>query len=79
MILSKNHNLGGYLIIKNQLIEQLQKFRYLGTIINYNWDPSLEIKCRVKEAKEASCKMSKISKLKISNITICILVQKSDC
>jgi len=34
MIISENHNLRGHLIIKNQHIEQVQKFSYLGTTIN---------------------------------------------
>lgn len=63
MIVSDNHNLGGHLIIKNQRIEQVQKFSYLETIIKDDWDsPSLEIKCRIERAREAFRKMSKVFK-----------------
>jgi hypothetical protein len=62
MIISKNHNLGEHLIIKNKRVEQVQRFKYLGTTINEDCDHSLEIKCRIERAREAFRKMSKVFK-----------------
>jgi len=55
-------NLRGYLIIKNQRIEQVQKFSYLGTTINEDLNHSLEIKYRIERARKAFRKMSKAFK-----------------
>jgi hypothetical protein len=41
MLISKNHNLGGHLIIKDKHKEQVQRFRYLGITINEDLDHSL--------------------------------------
>jgi len=54
--------LGGHLIIKNKRIEKVQRFKYLGTTINEDWDHLLEIKCRIERAREAFRKMSQVFK-----------------
>lgn len=38
VIVSNNHNVKGLLKIKNQRIEQIRQFNYLGTTINEDWD-----------------------------------------
>lgn len=60
MIVLKNHNLRGHLIIKNQFIKRVQKLTYPGAITNKDWDPPLEIKC--KKAREKFRKMLKVFK-----------------
>lgn len=53
MIISKNHNLKGYLIIiKNQRVEPILKLSYSGTTTNEDWHHSLEIKCKIEKARE---------------------------
>lgn len=61
-IISKNYNLGGQLKIQNQRIERIQQLSYLERIINKDWNPSLEIKCKIERANEAIRKISNLFK-----------------
>lgn len=46
---------------KNKRIEQVQRFRYLGTTINDDWDHSIEIKCKIEKAFRKMSKVFKVS------------------
>lgn len=62
MVISKNRPPQGQLIINQQRIEQVQKFTYLGSTVNEEWDHSLEIKCRIEKARSAFMRMAKLFK-----------------
>lgn len=56
MAISRNAILSAQLHIDNTPIEQVKTFKYLGTIINDQWDPQQEIKCRIGNARQAFIK-----------------------
>lgn len=60
MVVSKNNPPPVNLFLDNTPIEQVDKYTYLGTCINQQWDHSVEIKCRIERARAAFIQMKKI-------------------
>jgi hypothetical protein len=50
------------LLIREQQIEKVQKYKYLGTWVNEEWDHGIEAKCRIEMVRRTFVKMSKILK-----------------
>lgn len=51
MIFSRERHENAHLILNNSVIERVQRFKYLGSIITENLDPDIEIKCRIETAR----------------------------
>lgn len=62
MIISKNRRMEGQLLIHNRPIQRVNKYVYLGTNINEEWDHSVEIRCRIEKARAIFLKMGKLFK-----------------
>lgn len=62
MVISKKQNLREKLLISGQQIEKVQKYKYLGTLVNEDCKHGIEVKCRIEMAREAFVKMSKMLK-----------------
>lgn len=46
--------------IDNKRIETVSQFKYLGSLVNDRWDPQMEIKSRIEQAKQAFLKYKKL-------------------
>lgn len=57
MVVSKNPNLGVNINIYNKQIENVTKFKYLGSWITKDLDPEVEIRARIEYARSAFMKM----------------------
>lgn len=62
MVISKKHIVREQLLIRWQPIKKVQKYSYLGTWVNEDWEYSKEIKFRVEMARVAVQKMFKLFK-----------------
>jgi len=60
MVISKIQNLREKLLIRGQKIEKVQKYKYLGTRVNEDWEHGMEVKCQIEMTRGAFVKMSKI-------------------
>lgn len=60
MIISKNQNTRGILLVDKTLLEKVNKYTYLGTNVNDNWDHSVEIRTRIEKARTAFIRMKKV-------------------
>lgn len=60
MVISKNRNVQTNIMIEGKRLEQVEKYKYLGCIINEKWDHSTEIKSRIEQARAAFLKMRKL-------------------
>ena len=58
MIISRQPHTKAQLKINNQIIEQVKKFKYLGTTLNSTWDCDVEVKTRVAIARTAFAKFN---------------------
>lgn len=56
----KNYHYGTLLKVNNNNVERVRSFRYLGVLINDQWDISKEIKSRVEMARDAFFKYKKV-------------------
>jgi len=68
MIISKEDITGVHLSINQSIIERVHKYKYLGTVINDQWDNAEEIKCRMGKARNVFNSMS--SSFKSHNLSI---------
>jgi len=48
------------LTFENQPIEQVNKLKYLGTLLCENWESNTEIKCRIENARNTFMKFKKV-------------------
>lgn len=76
MTISKNALPPAVLTINNQIIEQVQKYNYLGTAVNANWDPSVEIRYRIEKARSIFNKMKTFFVCKDINLQLKIRMIK---
>lgn len=60
MIISKDQNTRGNLLVDGTPLEKVNKYTYLGTNINDNWDHSVEIRTRIEKARTAFIRMKKV-------------------
>jgi Reverse transcriptase (RNA-dependent DNA polymerase) len=60
MVISKEVIPPGRLTVNNKQIERVNKYKYLGTTVGEQWDHSLEIKCRIEQARATFVKMSSL-------------------
>ena len=51
MTISKNALPPMVLTLDQETIEQVERYTYLGSMVNSNWDQSVEVRCRIKKAK----------------------------
>lgn len=58
MVISKNPNINPILTLNGNRIEQVQKYKYLGSVINSEMAPDQEIKIRIEMARNAFVKYS---------------------
>ncbi|CAF4751217.1 unnamed protein product [Pieris macdunnoughi] len=49
-----------YIYLNNQTLERVSKIRYLGTVIDEKGDHSIEIRCRIEQARNAFSKLKKV-------------------
>lgn len=57
MVITKDRQLNTELIVNNDTIERVNKYKYLGTWVNNNNDVTDEIRCRIETARSAFVKM----------------------
>ena len=62
MIVSKNKFTNCTVNINQRPVERVNKFTYLGTIVNEQWDHSQEIKSRIEKASAVYTRMSNLFK-----------------
>jgi len=62
IVIMKKQNLSEKILIRGQQIEEDQKYKYLGTWVNEDWEHGMEVKCRIEMARGGFVKMSKILK-----------------
>lgn len=61
MVISKNRTMNpGFLQVGNNTVERVTSYKYLGCHVNAQWDMSLEIRCRVEQAR---CSFQRIQKV----------------
>lgn len=60
MIISKNSVHAGTLTVNQHQIKKVNKYNYLGTNVNDQWDHSQEIRCCVQKARAVFLKMANI-------------------
>lgn len=53
MVISKRQHQPEQLIVKNELVEQVEKYCYLGSLVNSQWDQSIEIRSRIEKVRIA--------------------------
>lgn len=53
MHVSKRHHQGEQLIIGTEPVQQVNKYCYLGSFVNSEWDQSMEIRSRIEKARTA--------------------------
>ena len=59
MVVSRDNYQNVYLRLDGEQIERVNKFKYLGCIVNDQWDPELEIRCRIEQARATFLKLRK--------------------
>lgn len=45
--------------LNGERIERVETFRYLGCVVNEKWEPELEIKCRIEQARTTFLKLKR--------------------
>ena len=60
MVISNNPDIQPSIFVAGQKLEQVDKYKYLGTWLTQNWDNEVEIKTRIKIACRAFGKMKKV-------------------
>lgn len=68
MTICKNATPQRQLLINQKAIGKAEKYTYLGSTINDQWDHGLEIRCRIEKARNAFVKMSKLLKSRELNL-----------
>ena len=76
MIISRSTNTDCCLRVYNQPIQRVNKFKYLGCIINDNIDHELEIRCRIEQARTAYFKMKKVLTCKDMKLNLRVRLAK---
>lgn len=77
MVISKNPNINPILTVNGNRIEQVQKYKYLGSTINSEMDPDQEIKIRIEMARNAFMKYSTL--LTNRNLNLVIRLRFVEC
>ena len=57
MTISKNALLPMVLTLDRETIERVKRYTYLGSMVNLNWDQSVEVRCRIEKARTVFNKM----------------------
>ena len=57
MSISKNALPPMVLTLDGETIKRVEKYTYLGSMVNSNWDQSVQVTCRIKKAKTVFNKM----------------------
>lgn len=60
MVISPRDIEGTALTINGELIQRVDKFKYLGCYFNKKWDHSMEIRCRIEQSRSPFFKMIKV-------------------
>lgn len=60
MVISRNHNLRANIRIYDTPIEEVKKFKYLGSWITQNLDPDTEIRARIENTRATFVRMKKL-------------------
>lgn len=77
MVISKRDNNAGNLTLGNRTVENVQRFRYLGTIINQNVTHKSEILSRIEQARQSFMKLKKL--LTAQNLSLTLRVRMVRC
>ena len=57
MSISKNAQPLMVLTLDRETIERVERYTYLGSMVNSNWDQSVEVRCRIEKARTVFNKM----------------------